>query len=113
MMVPGKLLVLTDNSLIGLVEIGLLEQFMDVQFNSAFEGAIVQSTKQELVISGGLLSNENASTSSDPLCGVLIDCNYVEAFHDRAVAVAWGGAETSKIGGTLFSEGSFGQLDTV
>ncbi|EED22539.1 endothiapepsin precursor, putative [Talaromyces stipitatus ATCC 10500] len=98
-------------SLIGLIEIGSPGQTIDVQFDTTFNGTLIQSTYEGAVISGSPVYNSSDSTSVNEI----ISENYgvplfLYTFADSAEATAIAGSETFNIGGVLYSDIAFGQL---
>ncbi|OKL55227.1 hypothetical protein UA08_09504 [Talaromyces atroroseus] len=103
-----------NNGLIGLIEIGSPGQMMDVQFDTTFNGVMVQSTLDESIIGAGLTYNRSDSASYNVslpwnIMGGLMT-EYTQKFDNDAYAIAYPGKETFNIGGTLYSGIPFGQL---
>jgi hypothetical protein len=98
------------NSLLGVIEIG--SQTIDVQFDTTFNGVLVQSTHQETAeSSGGYIYNSSKSNSWNSIFSSTIEDTYTQNFEDNAYAIAIAGTETFNIGGKLYSGIPFGQLE--
>lgn len=95
------------NSVIGLVEIGSPGQSIDVQFDTTFNGVMIQSAQEKPVLGGSPLYNGSESTSLK----FFINSTYDQTFADGAVATATAATETFNIGGALYSNIPFGQLN--
>lgn len=93
------------NSIVGQIEIGTPGQSMDVQFDSTFNRAMVQTSGEEPIIGGGIGYNNSISTTF-----IRTKDRYTEDFGVGAEAVTITANETFDIGGTLFSEVPFGEL---
>ncbi|CRG92898.1 Penicillopepsin [Talaromyces islandicus] len=99
-------LTIGNDGIVGQIQIGTPGQSMDVQFDSTFNGVMVQSDGEEPIIGGGFQYNHSISTTFRDTQ----DFAYVEGIGEGAVAVAFAGNETVDIGGTLFSEVPFGEM---
>jgi hypothetical protein len=96
----------------GIIEIGSPGQTIDVQFDTAFNGVLVRSTLENPTdINGVLVYNSSDSKSWDYIGNSIYENKYTQTFKDDAYAIAFAGTEIFNIGGKLYSDIAFGQLE--
>jgi Eukaryotic aspartyl protease len=96
----------------GIIEIGSPEQTIDVQFDTAFGGVLVRSIYERSTdIDGILVYNTSDSKSWNYAYNSIPGDTYMQTFEDNAYAIAFAGTETFNIGGKLYSDIAFGQLE--
>jgi hypothetical protein len=97
---------------LGIIEIGMPGQTIDVQFDTIFNGVLVRSTRENPTdINGILIYNSSDSKSWGYLYNSILENTYTQTFEDDAYAVAFAGTETFNIGGKFYSDIAFGQLE--
>lgn len=95
----------------GIIEIGSPGQTIDVQFDTTFNGILVRSTRENPTdINRSLVYNSSDSTSWGYIDNSVAN-PYTQQFQDGAYAISFAGTETFNIGGTLYSDIGFGQLE--
>jgi hypothetical protein len=100
-----------SDSPMGIIEIGSPGQTIDVQFDTTFNGVLVRSTRENLADTDGiLLYNSSESNSWGYIYNSIAENTYSQTLKDDSYAVAFAGRETFNIGGTLYSNIPFGQL---
>jgi hypothetical protein len=96
---------------VGKIEIGSPGQTIDVQFDTTFNGILVRSTRENPTdINRSLVYNSSDSTSLGHIDNSVAN-PYTQSFQDGSYAVAFAGTVTFNIGGTLYSNIGFGQLE--
>ncbi|EED20960.1 penicillopepsin, putative [Talaromyces stipitatus ATCC 10500] len=96
----------------GIIEIGSPAQTIDVQFDTTFNGVLVRSTRENPTdIDGILVYNSSGSRSWGYIYNSIPENTYTQTFEDDAYAIAFAGTETFNIGGKLYSDIAFGQLE--
>jgi hypothetical protein len=100
------------NSPIGIIEIGSPGQTIDVQFDTTFDGVLVRSARENITdLDGILVYNNSESKSWGYIYNDILENTYTQTFRDGAYAIAFVGREIFNIGGKLYSDISFGQLE--
>lgn len=96
----------------GIIEIGSPGQTIDVQFDTTFDGVLVRSTRADISDTyNGPVYNSSDSKSFSYIFGSIPENTYTQTFEDDAYAIALAGIETFNIGGNLYSNIAFGQLE--
>lgn len=96
----------------GIIEIGSPGQTIDVQFDTTFDGVLVRSTREDITdTNDSPVYNSSDSKSWSYIYGSVPENTYTQTFEDDAYAIAFAGTETFNIGGKLYSDIAFGQLE--
>ncbi|KUL81405.1 hypothetical protein ZTR_10264 [Talaromyces verruculosus] len=96
----------------GIIEIGSPGQTIDVQFDTTFNGVLVRSTRENLTDIDGILAyNSSESKTWGYIYNSIPENTYTQTLKDNSYAVAFAGMETFNIGGKLYSDIAFGQLE--
>ncbi|KAF3404142.1 hypothetical protein DPV78_003412 [Talaromyces pinophilus] len=96
----------------GIIEIGSPGQTIDVQFDTTFNGVLIRSTRENLTgIDGILVYNSSNSQSWGYIYNSITENTYTQTLESDAYAVAFANTETFNIGGVLYSDIPFGELE--
>lgn len=95
----------------GIIEIGSPGQTIDVQFDTAFDGVLVRSTRENLTNLNGSLLYNSSDSKSWGFYNSISENTYTQTFDDDSYAIAFAGTEIFNIGGRLYSDIAFGQLE--
>lgn len=96
----------------GIIEIGSPRQTINIQFDTTFDGVLVRSTHENPTnINNSLVYNSSNSSSWDYIYNSIPENTYTQTFENDVYAIAFASTETFNIGGKLYLDIAFGQLE--